>query len=77
MIPNKTICLKIWLEYYVLKLFLCVWFHEPTTSESPTVFVTKVCPLQIAESKFLGWTFFDKLFRWYFYVHQSLRIISA
>lgn len=48
MIPNYnnpwfTICL----EYYVLKLPLSVWFHEPPISESSKVFIIKFCLLWI------------------------------
>lgn len=47
MIPNKTICFKILLEYYVLKLYLSnVWFPEPTPTELTKAFVTEVRLLQ-------------------------------
>lgn len=47
MIPNYNPWFTICLEYYVLKLPLSVWFHEPPISESSKVFIIKFCLLWI------------------------------
>lgn len=48
MIPHKSICFQIWLWKSIFQIYLSVYgFKEPTISDSPKVFVTKVCLVQI------------------------------